>query len=132
MATAAERSRRDQKVLGLYLAGMTYRDIASVVNVSASRVHQIVERELDAGADRRELLTTKAADMLIERTEALLRANWAKAMRGDYRAGLLVDRMLARQSRLFGLDRAGGAVPEPTVPDGEDELTAWRRRRGRG
>lgn len=111
---------------------MTYRDIASVVNVSASRVHQIVERELDAGADRRELLTTKAADMLIERTEALLRANWAKAMRGDYRAGLLVDRMLARQSRLFGLDRAGGAVPEPTVPDGEDELTAWRRRRGRG
>lgn len=132
MATAAERARRDQKVLGLYLAGATYRDIASVVNVSASRVHQIVERELESGADRRELLTTKAADMLIERTEALLRANWPAAMRGDYKAAVIVDRVLARQSRLFGLDTAGGAMPATTIPDGDDELTAWRKRRSTG
>jgi hypothetical protein len=52
----AERERRDEKALRLFLAGLTYRQIGAAVGLrSVSGVHRNVKRELAAGAPRREL-----------------------------------------------------------------------------
>lgn len=140
--TAEQRAKRDIRVLDMFLAGATYRQIATAVGLkSHSAVHNIITRELQKSAVRRGLLTTNAAAVLIERTEALYRANVTNALRGDYKAAVICDRMLARQSRLFGLDAAGGAMPPTNDPDdpvgeddeeGGDELAQFRRRRSRG
>lgn len=138
----AERAKRDARILDLFLGGATYRQIAGEVGLrSPQSVHNIVTRELKKGAERRGVLTDQAIDVYVERTEALLRANMPAALRGDYKAAVICDRMLARQARLFGNDTAGGALPPRDHPDGPlgddddeeggDELAKFRRRRTR-
>lgn len=141
--TAAERAKRDARIFDLFLAGATYRQIAAQTGLSShSSVHKVIERELKAAGKRRSLLNSSAADVFIERTEALFRANFAAALRGDYKAAVICDRILARQSRFSGLDVAGGSAPPVEPPDspidgeddeeGGDELARFRRRRTRG
>lgn len=151
MTDRVTRARRDTKVLNLFIAGATYKQIGEHPDIALgiSQVDRIVKRELARAAKRRDLLADQALTMWVERSEALLRANWAKAMGGDYRAGLLCDRILARQARLGGLvdDRPGGGsggggpVDPPDDPDGGDsdadggdegvtELDDYRRRHG--
>lgn len=89
----------------LVLAGWSYRDAGAAVGLrSPASVHAIVKRELgDDGDARRELLTDQAGAMFIERTEAVLRANWAAALAGDHKATLAVMRVMDAQARFFGL-----------------------------
>ncbi len=66
--TAEQRAKRDIRVLDMFLAGATYRQIATAVGLkSHSAVHNIITRELQKSAVRRGLLTTNAAAVLIER-----------------------------------------------------------------
>lgn len=126
----------------MFLAGATYRQIAAAPSVglrSPQSVHNIVERELKAAAQRRGILTDEAFAIYLERTESLFRANYPAALKGDYKSAVICDRMLARQGRLFGLDIVGGGSmpgnqdPEPLDDDeeGGDELAQFRRRRHR-
>lgn len=136
-----ERAQRDTRILDMFLAGATYRHIAGSVGLkSHASVHSIVNRELKKAAQRRGLLTDEAFAVFLERTESLFRANYPAAMKGDYKAAVICDRMLARQGRLFGLDIVGGGSmphgqdPEPPLDDDEeggDELAKFRRRRTR-
>lgn len=140
--SAAERIKRDARILDLFLAGANYRQIAAAVGLkSHSSVHRIIEREIENSNLRLKLLTDQRVAVFIERTETLFRAHWTAALRGDYKSSVICDRMLARQGRLFGLDIVnGGSLPPTEDPDepldgddeeGGDELAKFRRRRNR-
>lgn len=102
---AADRGERDQKVLQLFLAGATYRAIGAAVDLrSTQSVHRIVQRELSSAARRRALLTDEALAVYQERVEALFRAHWGPALRGDHRSAEICRRLLGQQASLYGLD----------------------------
>ncbi|QBP29665.1 RNaseE [Mycobacterium phage Typha] len=136
-----ERARRDAKVLRLHIAGATYRQIAEACDISVGMADKIVKRELAKAAARRDLLGDQALAMFLERSESLFKANYPKAMKGDYKAAVICDRIMARQARLFGvvdghgIGGAGNEDPEPPdteddpEDDGDDELAKWRSRR---
>ncbi|MCW2591767.1 MAG: Uncharacterized protein JWQ86_4194 [Mycobacterium sp.] len=134
--TGALREQRDQKVLQLFLAGVSYRQIGAAVGLrSASGVHRIVQREFLAGAQRRALLGDEALALHIERHERLLQAHWGPALKGDHRSAELCRRLLDQSARLHGLYADDPApLPAPTAPvdgggDEEDELARIRARR---
>ncbi|EHI13414.1 hypothetical protein [Mycolicibacterium thermoresistibile] len=91
----------------LVLAGASYREAGAAVGLrSPSTIHAIMQRAL-AGDARQDVLASEAGAMFVERSEALIRANWADAMAGDYQASVMVLRQMDQQARLFGLyDRA--------------------------
>jgi hypothetical protein len=133
---AAERHTRDGLVLRMFLAGMSYRDIARNprVRLSAQGVHNVVTRMMAQGARRRGLLSDEAFSVHVERTETLLAANWHKAVSGDLRAGELCRRILDQQARLYGLNTGAGErlAPEELDDDsdiGEDGLDDLERYR---
>lgn len=146
--TRAERAKRDARVLQLWLGGATYQAIATALDMTVSNVDKVVRREMAAAAKRRDTLADHALAVFVERTEALWKANFSAAMRGDYKAAVICDRVLARQARMYGLlDGGGGSAsgggrgepddPEPPLRggDGDDDpdkdvprLDDWRRR----
>ncbi|URM86452.1 RNaseE [Mycobacterium phage Hilltopfarm] len=136
-----ERARRDAKVLRLHIAGATYRQIAEACDISVGMADKIVKRELAKAAARRDLLADQALAMFLERSESLFKAHYPKAMKGDYKAAVICDRIMARQARLFGVvdghGIGGAGTEDPPEPpdtgddpeDDDDELAKWRSRR---
>jgi hypothetical protein len=108
MATmkAAERELRDARVLELFYAGESYREIAEAVGLrSKTSVGNIVERALAATGDRRELLSDEARSVWLERFEQLWGANWPQASRGDRYAASECRRLLGQWASVFDLSR---------------------------
>ena len=137
---AAERAERDQKILQLFLAGATYRAIGAAVGLRSSQsVHHVVQRELSSAARRRALLTDEALAVYQERVEALFRAHWGPALRGDHRSAEICRRLLGQQARLYGLDDMVDTSSSPTLgangiaadddKDPPDELSRIRAKR---
>jgi hypothetical protein len=125
MTTTDEREERDQRILQLFLAGATYRQIAAAVDLSSTQsVHEIVRRELSEAGRRRSVLLEEAKSIYQERSEALFKAHWGAALRGDHKSAEICRRLLDQQARLFGI-----AAPEPEVEDEPDELAKLRSRR---
>jgi hypothetical protein len=123
----AAREERDGRILQLFLAGSTYRQIAAVVGLkSTQNIHEIVRRELSDAARRRSVLLEEARSIYQERSEALLKSHWGPALRGDHKSAEICRKLLDQQSRLL----APLAVPEGELPEEEvDELTKLRARR---
>lgn len=86
------------RVLQLFLAGATYRQIAAAVGLDEAKVHQIVVAELAGAGDRRNVLNNNANEVNLERTEALFRAHWGPALSGDHKSAELCRRILERQA----------------------------------
>lgn len=140
-----ERAKRDAKVLQLFVAGATYRQIAEAVDLaSVASVDSIIKREMAKAARRRDRLVDQAFDVYVERTEALFKAHFPKALAGDHRSAEVCRRILAQQARLYGLDIPAGGPgnaepPEPPLEGDTDDtddaegapvsdLAAWRSR----
>jgi len=137
---AAEREVRDADILRLFIAGSSYRQIARAVNVSLTTVHRVVQKQLAAGAKRRELLSDEALAIHTERTERLFQAHWTKALSGDHRSAELCRRILAQQARLQEAELTA-QLPAPTPTAGmsseddeepQDELSKLRAARDTG
>jgi len=60
---------------------------------SPQSIGNIVRREIGRGAPR-ELLGEDACALFVERSEALLRANWPAALAGDFKASMMCLRVL--------------------------------------
>lgn len=142
--TREQRQQRDHEALRLFLAGETYRQIGATIGLrSASGVHRIVQRELAAAAGRRGLLTDEAFAIHQERLERLLCAHWELALDASnpnsHRSALICQRILAQQSRIYGLAESM-TLPPPTQTGPEhddddiggtvDELARLRAARG--
>ncbi|MDR3656935.1 MAG: hypothetical protein P4L48_15120 [Mycobacterium sp.] len=113
MRAAGERARRDARVVRLFLAGLSYRDIGAVVGLrSPTSVGNIVARELAASAERRGLLTDEAFAVYQERSERLFRAHWGRALDGNHRSAELCRKLLGQHAQIYGLAKevslAGG------------------------
>lgn len=109
----SDRERRNRRVVALVLAGASYREAGAAVGLrSPSTVHAIMSRAL-AGDARRQVLASEAGAMFLERSEALIRANWGDAMSGDYQASVMVLRQMDEQARVFGLYERAAAKLTP-------------------
>jgi hypothetical protein len=117
-----------QRVLNLFLAGATYPQIAAAVDIGVEKVADLVTEAFadHASAARRSTLLENDRAIHLERTEALLKAHWASALRGDHRSAEIVARILERQARSFG------AVPQVAEGDSVDEIAARRAARRAG
>lgn len=120
---AAERAKRDDQILQLFVAGATYQQIARAVNLrSAGTVHGIVAKQLSDAAQRREFLTDEAFSMFQERTERLFRAHWGRALDGDHKSAEVCRKILAQQARMYGIDEpVKGLSNNMGVVDNDDE-----------
>jgi len=114
---------RDQRVLQLFIAGATYSQIAAAVEMESTQVHDVVCRELSSSGDRRSVLSNEAVAVYQERSEALFRAHWAPALRGDHKSAEICRKILEQQSRLFGSQDLAAAPKKGTALD---ELAARR------
>jgi hypothetical protein len=127
-------SEQDQRIWQLFLAGASYSQIASAVGCEQAAVDDVVRCSLDATGARRDVLTRYALAVHVERVEALFRAHWTAALRGDHKATDTCRKLLEQQTKMYEL-----GMSAPPAPDGEDhdeesdtfdELA--RRRTGRG
>lgn len=124
----------------MFAEGASYREIGAAVGLrSVSGVHRIVQRELAAGARRRDVLTDDAFALWQERQETLLRAHWDRATseNPDHRSAELCRKLLANQARVYGLGQdLGQPLPAatPVLPDqddDDDDLSRLRAKRNR-
>lgn len=124
-----DREERDQRILQLFLAGATYRQIAAAVGLASTQsVHEIVRRELSDAGRRRSVLLEEAKAIYQERAEALFKAHWGPALRGDHKSAEICRRLLDQQSKLF--DPASDTVnPADDEEEPADELSKLRARR---
>ena len=98
----SDDAERNQRILQLFLAGATYKQIAAGVDIDAAAVHDIVCRELDESGQRRTVLLDEARAVYQERTEALFKAHWAPALRGDHKSAEICRKILEQHARFFG------------------------------
>jgi hypothetical protein len=124
-----DKEERDQRILQLFLAGATYRQIAAAVGLSSTQsIHEIVRRELADAGRRRSVLLEEAKSIYQERSEALFKAHWGAALRGDHKSAEICRRLLDQQSRLFA-PAAESVKPSDDAEDEPDELSKLRARR---
>ena len=118
-----ERQARDSLILRLHLAGVPMRDIGQQVGLSVGGVHKIVTRLLRASVSRRSELDADAAvEMYLERMEALLRASWPRAIKGDARSNEQCRRLLDSMARVQGIvGTAAAAMADFLPPEGVDD-----------
>jgi hypothetical protein len=139
--TRQEREQRDQRVMGLFLDGASYREIGAAVGLrSVSGVHRIVQRELASSARRRGLLSDEAFAVWQERSESLLQAHWGLALKGDHRSAEICRKILAQQAGVYGIGAESLKLPAGTRADavepdrdddGQDELARLRAARAK-
>jgi hypothetical protein len=105
------RCKHATMVMKLRLEGLTHREIGNRMGFSEVRAFRICQEELD----RLNAIRAETADQLqrleVSRLDMLLRAVWAKAKEGDFRA---IDRVLSimeRRAKLLGLDLADKDAP---------------------
>jgi hypothetical protein len=139
--SAEERSRRDFRVMALFIAGNSETEIARAVNLTGRRVNQIIKRELKNAARHHELLTDQALAIYVMRLETLLQRVWPQVLKQDLKAIEVARRLLDQQARLYDLeeDRLPGLPPmseQDLVDDNygidpRDELSKYRLRHRR-
>lgn len=118
---------RNQRVLQLFLAGANYAQIASAVDIDPTVVHETVCAELAGSEDRRNVLADEARAIYQERAEALFRAHWAPALRGDHKSAEICRKILEQQSKVFALHDYAEAKGDVV-----DEIAARRAARRSG
>jgi hypothetical protein len=101
---AADRARRDRRVLALVLGGATYRETARAVGLrSPQSVGNIVTRELARNGGWRASLTDNAVTLHVERSEALWAKAFPAALAGDHRAANACVALLDAYARFYDL-----------------------------
>lgn len=134
MLNKTEREERDRRVLGMFIAGGSEREIGRAVGLSGPRIHQILHRQLERTASDLELRSREALTVHIARMEQLLKACWPAALKGDLKAIEQARKVLLAQAKLFGLEHRRDPVPiaeELEEDDEDDDLDELARFRGR-
>lgn len=92
------------RALQLRIGGMPYHQIAEELGIDEKRASELVYHQLQ-GLRGEEVRNADVARQLhLERLDALMRANWTKAMAGSADASTIVLRCMERSSKLLGLD----------------------------
>lgn len=136
-----DQAARDHKIMALFIAGHSERDIGRVVSLTGQRVHQIIKAELKNAARHHQLLNDQALAIYITRLETLIKAVWPGVAKQDLKAVEVARRLLEQQARLYDLeeDRMPGLPPmaendladDESGADPRDELLKYRMRHRR-
>lgn len=107
-----ETIEKTREIWAMRVAGATYREIATALDLSRDYVKELAHRAMresqrEVGDDLR--------DLEGERLDRLQRAHWQQALAGDERAASLVLRIMERRARLYGLDAPAKAQVDVTV-----------------
>lgn len=97
-------AERRTKALELRKEGRTFAAIARELGVSEQRAHRVITAELQRLNARRAEQAAEVTRLELERLDALLVAVWGKAQEGDTQALDRVLAIMARRTRLLGLD----------------------------
>lgn len=110
---APEKAERDEKVMNLLIAGAPRRTIAQQLELSMAEVDAIHSRILGAvPAD----YNLRQLQLILERMDALVRAFYAAALRGDKSAAEIILKIERNRGALLGL------YPLPTRDEPLEEL----------
>lgn len=136
-----EISRRNARIMALFIAGHSEREIGRAVNLTGQRVHQIIKVELKNEARHQKLVTDQALSLYMSRLDMLLKAVWPKVAQQDLKAIETARRLLEQQARLYDIEeeRVGALPPANELLDGDeggvdprDDLAKYRSRHARG
>ena len=134
----AEREARNVLILDLFLAGDTQRNIAAnkQVQLTVSRVNEIIKAELDRCTRDHILRNENAMIIYLARMEMLVREALGHVNGGELRAIEVARRLMADQAKIFELADEISAGPVPPIGDSElegeeppDELARYRAQR---
>ena len=138
--TKDERANRNNRILALFIAGWSERDIGKAVNLTGQRVHQIVKAELKNEVRHQQLVSDQALALYTARLDTLLRAVWPKVAQGDLKGIETARRILEQIGRLYDIEeeRVGALPPVNDLLNGDDggndprdELARYRSRHAR-
>ena len=136
-----EIARRNARIMALFIAGHSEREIGRAVNLTGQRVHQIIKAELKNEARHQKLVTDQALSLYMSRLDMLLKAVWPKVAQQDLKAIETARRLLEQQARLYDIEeeRVGALPPANELIDGDeggvdprDDLAKYRARHARG
>lgn len=95
---------RMRRALDLRIEGRSYAEIADEMGVSIPTVFQYVAEGLERLTGEEVRNADIARQLHLLRLDALLHAQWSKALAGSSEAAQVALRILERQSKLLGLD----------------------------
>jgi hypothetical protein len=136
--TPAQREKRDNLILDLFLAGHSQRDIAANAQVKLSHYHvgRIIRTELERATKDHILRNENAMIILLARMESLVRKALEHVETGDLKAIEVARRLLREQIDVYGLaDVVRAPIPPMNDNDIEvdgpqlDELARYRQQR---
>lgn len=140
--TREQRQARNTRILALFIAGWSERDIgrAPGVNLTGQRVHQIIKAEMKNEVRHQQLVSDQALALYTTRLDTLLRAVWPKVAQGDLKGIETARRILEQIGRLYDIEeeRVGALPPVNDLLNGDDggndprdELARYRSRHAR-
>lgn len=101
--TADDSQRRQLQAVDMQIRGLSFQEIADALGyadrAAAHNAYTAGLKLLPEVDDREAMLRVEAA-----RLDALLGAQWPKAMKGDSEAARTVLAIMQRRAKLFGLD----------------------------
>jgi predicted transcriptional regulator len=92
--------------LDLFIAGATVRQIAERLTMTPAAVEKAIRGGLGAASKQRVNLAAETKLVLAERVDALFRAHFPQALRGDHRSAEVCRRMIEQQVWLSEMDAA--------------------------
>jgi hypothetical protein len=87
--------RKPNEALELFIAGATYQQICDTLKLTQVQVDKKIRAGIAASQRRTRLLDEQASTLRTERTEALFRAHYRLALRGDHRSAEICRRLLS-------------------------------------
>ena len=105
-ATRVKAELRRTQILEMVKAGMTERQIAKVVGVSAPMVHKDIKKALFEHAKRFSDTAESVRPIQMDRLNALLSVHWPDAMDGDPDAFDRVLRVMGHINQINGLTQS--------------------------
>lgn len=95
---------RQRLALDLRIARKTYSEIAAEMGVAIQTAHEYVHAAIERMSADEVRHADVARQMHLLRLDALLAAQWPRAMQGDVTAAVTCLRIMEREAKLLGLD----------------------------
>lgn len=116
------------RVLDLFIAGATVRQIAERLTMTAPAVEEAIRDGMGLASGSRDRLADMTRVLLHERIDALFRAHFPQALRGDHRSAEVCRRVIDQQIQLSEMDMSRGRKKGDSI----DEIAARRTARRAG
>ncbi len=92
--TAPKQPDKASRALDMFVAGATVRQIADRLAMTATAVEKAIRGGMATSSLQRGRLADEAPTLFLERTDALFRAHFPQALRGDHRSAEICRRIL--------------------------------------